>query len=291
MTATRSNPSDIVETPSRINYDYITIQITESRIDKGLIAIPRPLTDVFPEENTDIQVYLGRETKPEKKNYTSYKSSTRESRIGGMSHWFEENNIQAGDEVVIQVLDRDMHVYRLMPEEDFIHGAQKLQQEFDAADNETKASQKMQGIQQLTGRRQMEVALREFHRLTDDKRKKRQVTEREISRSKESIPYNLKVLLRQIYQGHCQVCDFTFFKSDYSPYFEVHHIHPDYGHHPKNLLVVCGNCHNRFEYAASDCRFDTEGWLQKVSFNNGPYRPVRHVLPRVKLSRIKRTYL
>lgn len=291
MTATRSNSSDIVETPSRINYDYITVQITESRIDKGLIAIPRSLTDVFPAENTDIQVYLGQKSKPETKNYTSYKSSTRESRIGGMSHWFEENNIRDGDEVVIQVLDKDMHVYRLMPEEDFIHGAQQLQQEFDAADNESEASAKMQGIQQLTGRRQMEVALREFHRLSDEKRKKRRSVKRETSRSKESIPHNLRVLLRQIYQGHCQVCDFTFLKSDYSPYFEVHHVHSDYGHHPKNLLVVCGNCHNQFEHAASDCRFGPKGWLQTVSFNNGPYQTVRHVLPWVKLSRIKRTYL
>jgi len=33
---------------SSLNYNYQTIKITKSRIDKGLIAIPRSLLDWFP---------------------------------------------------------------------------------------------------------------------------------------------------------------------------------------------------------------------------------------------------
>ncbi|MFU8766519.1 MAG: hypothetical protein ACNA7I_02435, partial [Candidatus Methanoperedens sp.] len=42
------------------------------------------------------------------------------------------------------------------------------------------------------------------------------------------------------------------------------------GHHPMNLVVVCGNCHNQFEFANIRNEFDN-GWLTAVSFNNKSY--------------------
>lgn len=43
---------------SQINYSYTTIKVTQSRINKGLIAIPVTLANWFPGHNDTIQVYL-----------------------------------------------------------------------------------------------------------------------------------------------------------------------------------------------------------------------------------------
>jgi predicted HNH restriction endonuclease len=73
--------------------------------------------------------------------------------------------------------------------------------------------------------------------------------------------------LRDIYAGHCQICDFWFLKKDKEPYFEIHHLDPLRGHHPKNVVVVCGNCHNQFEHANVKQEFNDDRWLIRVSFN------------------------
>ena len=90
---------------------------------------------------------------------------------------------------------------------------------------------------------------------------------RKESRVKENVPANLKLLLGEIYKGHCQVCSFWFLKRDGTPYYEIHHISGMFGNHPQNLLLVCGNCHNQFTYADVEPKF-TEGWLSKVNFND-----------------------
>lgn len=71
-----------VESP--INYNYATVKITQSRIKKGLIAIPVSLAKWFPDSNTRLHVYLDDSPSSEVKNYSSFKSTTRECRIGGM---------------------------------------------------------------------------------------------------------------------------------------------------------------------------------------------------------------
>ncbi len=48
-----------MRTKSEINYDYQTIEISQSRVNKGLIALPRSLVGWFPDYNTTIRVYLG----------------------------------------------------------------------------------------------------------------------------------------------------------------------------------------------------------------------------------------
>ena len=75
------------------------------------------------------------------------------------------------------------------------------------------------------------------------------------------------MLLGKIYLGHCQVCDFWFLKRDKNPYYEIHHLNPKIGNHIKNLILVCGNCHNQFEYADIKEEFK-DGWLSKLYFNN-----------------------
>lgn len=50
--------SQTIREKSGINYSYITIKVTQSRIDKGLIAIPVSLTKWFPDHAETIRVYL-----------------------------------------------------------------------------------------------------------------------------------------------------------------------------------------------------------------------------------------
>ena len=77
----------------------------------------------------------------------------------------------------------------------------------------------------------------------------RQYIEKYSNRARESIPNNLRFLLGTIYEGNCQICNFVFLKKDKQPYFEIHHINPLWGNNPKNLVVVCANCHRQFEFA------------------------------------------
>jgi hypothetical protein len=76
--------------------------------------------------------------------------------------------------------------------------------------------------------------------------------------------YWLRALLGQAYSGKCQLCGFTFSKSDGTPFFEVHHIEPTLGDHPKNLLVVCANCHAKLTYAEVDSFVYADGWLVEL---------------------------
>lgn len=261
-----------MRTKSEINYDYQTIEISQSRVNKGLIALPRSLTGWFPDHNTTIQVYLGDSLIPEVKNYTSYTSSTNESRIGGLIDWFNANNIRGGDEIVIQLIDEKERIYRLIAENDFIIKTRQLQDGFDSSENEEEA---LQGIGQLARWTELDesrVSLNEYRRLVQTMPvRKRGYVSRQPSQTRERAPHNLRVLLGEIYQGHCQVCDFTFLKKDNKPYFEIHHIDPVEGHQPKNLMVVCANCHRQFQFANVDHIFDGEGWLIKVNFNQSFY--------------------
>jgi hypothetical protein len=49
--------ANVIRSKSQINYSYATIKITQSRIDKGLIAIPMTLSEWFPDRSDTIQVY------------------------------------------------------------------------------------------------------------------------------------------------------------------------------------------------------------------------------------------
>lgn len=258
----------VIQSKSGINYSYATIEITQSRVDKGLIAIPVALAKWFPDKNETIQVYLSDSPLSQAKRYSSYSSSTRECRIGGMKQWFQQNKIKSGDEIVIQFLDKENFIYRLIPERNFILKTKELQHSFDVSENEQEASEKITNLAQWTDLDKNKVTLNEYHRLIDTLPSEGRLSiRRSTSRARESAPANLRTLLEEIYKGYCQVCNFWFLKRDNNPYFEIHHLDPLRGHHPKNLLVVCGNCHNQFEYAPVRQDFNSDGWLIRVSFN------------------------
>ena len=67
---------------SKIEYNYLTIKITQSRIDKGLLAIPVSLIDVFPKNKQKIKVYFDDSNNYLELSFTLYTSSSRECRIG-----------------------------------------------------------------------------------------------------------------------------------------------------------------------------------------------------------------
>ncbi len=98
---------DYLKIKSRINYNYSTIKITKSRIDKGLLAIPVSLIDKFPSIKRTINVFIDNSTIPLKKNFTPYNSSSRECRIGGMKDFFTTYNINSDHEIAIEFYDKE----------------------------------------------------------------------------------------------------------------------------------------------------------------------------------------
>lgn len=261
--------SNVIESKSQITYNYATIKITQSRIDKGLIAIPVSLAKYFPSHNDTIQVYLNDSPISQNKRFSSYNSSTRECRIGGMKKWFQQNDIKSGDEIVIQFTDKEHFIYTLIPERNFILKTKELQYSFDNCETEQEASGKIITLAQWTNIEKDKVLLSEYYRLinTIASEEREYIEKKSLNRARESVPVNLRTLLGDIYKGHCQVCDFWFLKRNGEPYFEMHHLDPLKGHHPRNLLLVCGNCHNQFEHAHVRLEFNDEKWLVKVSFN------------------------
>ena len=273
----------VIRSRSQINYSYATIKITQSRLVKGLIAIPVALAKWFPDHNETIQVYLNNSPVSQSKHYSSYSSSTRECRIGGMREWFQQNNIRSGDEIVIQLVDKDCFIYGLISERTFILKTRELQSKFDSSEDEVDASNKIISLAEWTCLNKQEVVINEYYRLanTIPIEERRYVTKHS-DQAREGVPYNLRVLLENIYKGHCQVCAFWFLKKDATPYFEIHHIDAMQGNNPKNLLSVCANCHRQFEFADVQHEFTNEGWLTKVSFNRKIYS-VNQILVKTRL--------
>jgi hypothetical protein len=282
----------VIQSKSKINYSYATIRITQSRLDKGLIAIPVSLAKWFPDHTETIQVYLNDSPLSQTKQYSSYNSSTRECRIGGLRRWFQQNNIKSGEEIVVQFTNKEHLIYRLIPESNFILKTKELQNSFDKSKSEDEATDKIMTLAQWAHLDKGKAMLNEYYRLTntfptDD----RQYIKRTISRARESIPTNLRTVLEEIYKGHCQLCDFWFLKRNNKPYFEVHHLDPQKGHHPKNLVVVCGNCHNQYEQSNVKQEFNNEGWLVKVNFNKTKFSVTQIVSSLKKEDFIKELYI
>ncbi len=269
----------IVRTESQINYSYATIKLTQSRLDKGLIAVPVALAKRFPDHNADIQIYLDDSPTPQPKRYSSYSSTTKECRIGGVRQWCAENNLRTGDEIVVQFIDEKRFIYRLIPERDFVTATRRLQTSFDDSSDDLEASETLSRLSVWTNTGQEGVVLNEYRRLAAAcVPTARGSATRRLSKHRESTPPSLRTLLGRLYRGHCQVCDFWFLKRDNGPYFEVHHLNAQRGHHPKNLVVVCGNCHNQFEFADVSPEFDGEQWLIGVCFNKTSYHVNQIVL-------------
>ncbi len=284
------SPKRIVER-SEINYSYKTIRVTKSRIKKGLLAIPRGFSKYLPKSSQKVEIYFDDLSTPLSKNFSYYYSSTNENRIGGLKDWFSDNKIQEGDELILQLLNKEKFVYRLLTEKSFIKLTSEYQKDFDKSKDDTTASKNIENISELTRLNKLEIAYNEFLRLSNYSNE--EVRERIIFSNrygKEKTPPNIRIILGSIYQGRCQVCSFSFLKKDTNPYFEIHHIIPNIGHHPKNLVLVCANCHRQFEYAIVEKSFNKDGWLSIVTFNKKDYRVKQAISKIEKQSFVKTIY-
>ena len=67
---------------SKLPFNYKTIRVTKSRINKGLLAIPVSLIDYFPKKKSKIYVSFGKDKEAILINFTPFSSSSRENRIG-----------------------------------------------------------------------------------------------------------------------------------------------------------------------------------------------------------------
>lgn len=274
---------------SEINYNYKTIRITKSRIQKGLLAIPKTFSNYLPKSNQKIKVYLDDSINPLIKTFSSFDSSTNENRIGGLKDWYFDNKIKEGDEVVLQILNKEKFIYRLLKEEDYLQMTKGLEADFDCSKNDEIASNKIELISDLAQANKTKIIQSEFLRLSkysDEEIRKRLKLSNRVSREK--TPSSIRMILGNIYKGHCQVCSFTFLKRDRNPYYEIHHLNAELGHHPKNLLLVCANCHRQFEYASVISNRDEEGWLTKVVFNEEEHF-VRQAIDEMKKQEFRKT--
>jgi hypothetical protein len=66
---------------SEIGYNYVTIKATQSRINKGLLAIPVSLLDRFPKEKRKTTLLFDDEEKYFIKSFVPYTSSSQEETV------------------------------------------------------------------------------------------------------------------------------------------------------------------------------------------------------------------
>jgi 5-methylcytosine-specific restriction endonuclease McrA len=248
---------------------HFTIRASASRLKKGLLAIPQKLKDWFPGEKGRIQVAFDDGEKVKPLTFHPCDPTVKESRIFGLARWFSKRGVHEGDLITITLEDLDGRVYRIaldryVREREERRARQKLQ----AAQTDSEAEEGLSTLSRLTRRRPRELAQEELLRIAQES--VRQPRPRVIPRAAErheGVPSGVRVLLRELYGGKCQLCSFTFEKRNGEPYFEIHHLDPGVGHHPSNLLVLCPNCHAQLEHATvTDFTF-AGSWLVSVTVN------------------------
>jgi rubredoxin len=246
-----------------------TIYVSASRLEKGLLAIPQKFKAWFPSEKGQIQVVLDDGEKAQPLTFHPYDPTVKESRIFGLGRWFSKRNVREGDLISITLEDQDRRLYRIALDR-FVREReeQKARQRLRVARTDSEAEQELGTLSRLTRKRPRELAQEELLRIA--KLSLRQPRPRVLpgaAERHEGVPSGIRVLLREMHDGMCQLCSFTFEKRNGEPYFEIHHLDPEVGHHPTNLLVVCPNCHAQFEHATvTDFKW-AGNWLVGVMIN------------------------
>jgi len=145
---------------------------------------------------------------------------------------------------------------------------QKAREKFRTAPTDSEAKQELSALARLTGKGLRELAREELLRLAQHPiHQPRPTVSLGGADRHQGVPSPIRVLLRGFYEGKCQLCSFTFEKSNGEPYFEIHHLVPAVGHHLCNLLVVCPNCHAQFEHATvTDFKW-VGNWLVGATIN------------------------
>lgn len=252
---------------TNIPFDYVTVKTTKSRTSYGYLTIPVSLIDAFPKKATDICLIndLGKE---EIKHFTPYSGKSGECRIYGLRNFFRKYKIMDGDELVIQIVDKNK--YKIIPEKIFENNIVDIERKIEYSNTDKEVDKYIELLSSETKKTREEVAKSEFLRSVSSKSSQRKI--RSVSATtKENVPPFIRKILLEVYKGKCQLTNFTFITKSGVPYFEVHHIKPKLAHHLKNLLVVCPNVHKQFTNANVEEFFDSEGWLRKVKFNDDEF--------------------
>jgi 5-methylcytosine-specific restriction endonuclease McrA len=248
------------------------VLLTKSRLEKGLLAISRKFQRLFPSSVQKLTVFFDEETTPYQKPYTPYESTTRECRIYNLRQWFRKHQATVGDWVeVIAETNGYRLIFRKRSEEEA-----KYRKELQDAETEEQAEDALRKLAQTQRRSARKAALKELERLVYQAWERKRITIAPRERY-EGVPVSVRALLKAIYEGRCQICGFTFLKRNGEPYFEVHHIDPEGGHQPQNLLVLCANCHAQMEHANVEIKRDEQDWVVAVVIN-GKERPVYQAL-------------
>lgn len=248
------------------------VLLTKSRLAKGLLAISRKFQRLFPPSVQKVTVFFDDSKTPQQKPYTPYKSTTRECRIYNLRKWFHKHKASVGDwvEVIIETTGYRL-IFRRRSEEEA-----RYRQQLQDAETEGQAAEALRKLSKTQRRSQYKTALIELKRLAQQTWNRKRITIMPRERY-EGVPASLRALLKAVYKGRCQICGFTFLKRNNEPYFEVHHVNPDVGHQPQNLLVLCANCHAQMEHAKVEVKRDQNGWVIGVIIN-GEYRAVYQAL-------------
>lgn len=246
-----------------------TIRASASRLDKGLLAIPQKFRNWFPREKGQVQVVFDDEDKARALTFHPYDPVVKENRIFGLKNWFSKRQVREGDLISVTLEDLDNRLYRIALDR-FVRERQeqKARVRLQAAATDSEAEQELTELSRITRRRPRDLAQEELLRMAQGAT--RQLRPRVLlaaAERHEGVPAGIRVLLRELHDGKCQLCSFTFEKRNGEPYFEIHHLDPQIGHHPNNLLVVCPNCHAQFEHATvGDFKWTGE-WLVGVTIN------------------------
>lgn len=266
-----------------------TIRASTSRIEKGLLAIPQRFNGWFPGEKGQIQVVFDDEQKPKALTFHPYDPKVKETRVFGLGHWFSKRGVREGDLISITLEDLDTRLYRVALER-FVREReeQTTRTKLQAARTDSEATQELTALSRLTKKRPRELAQEELLRISQkSSRQPRPMVRSGAVERHEGVPSAIRVLLRELHDGKCQLCSFTFEKRNGGPYFEIHHLDPDVGHDPTNLLIVCANCHAQFEHATVTDYKWAGRWLVGVMIN-GKRFAVRQPLVH---DSIRRTFL
>lgn len=256
-----------------------SIRVSASRLEKGFLAIPQRFRGWFPSEKGQIRVVFDDEEKSKTLTYHPYGPEVKENRIFGVGRWFSKRGVAEGDLISITLEDLDRRLYRIALDR-YIREREKrkTRQKLHSAQTDAVAEQELHTLSRLTKKSPRQQAQEELLRIAQESpRQPRPRVFPRPAKRRENVPPGIRVLLRELHRGRCQLCSFTFQKRNGEPFFEIHHLDPRIGHHPSNLLVVCPNCHAKFEYAEiTDWKW-SDNWLIAVVIN-GKRIPVRQPL-------------
>ncbi len=256
-----------------------TLRASASRIDKGFLAVPQKFGDLFPGKRSQIHVVFDDEDEVADLTFQPCDPVVKENRILGLGPWFSKRDVRKGDLISVVFEGPERERYRIALDRYVLErqvGRARL--ELEAAQTDPEADRQLGLLSQLTRQRPRAVAKEELLRIAGQSEPQaRPVALPRAAERHEVAPPAIRVLLRELHDGKCQLCSFTFEKRDGEPYFEVHHIDPEIGHHPTNLLVVCPNCHAQLEHATVTDLRRLGGWLVAVTIN-GKRFPVRQPL-------------